>query len=138
MVDICYSVAMITSTQFPDGYIRSIAINKDSSRSHKYPYSIPAIKQIESIALDAKITFFVGENGSGKSTFVEAIALAAGFNSEGGTKNFSFTTRDSVSPLHQAIRLVRNSQREKDGFFLRAESFYNVATNIEDLDKGFG
>lgn len=84
------------------------------------------------------VTFLVGENGSGKSTLIEAIAVAAGFNAEGGSKNFRFATRRSESELHTALRLARGTRREKDGFFLRAESYFNVATHIEELDRGPG
>ena len=80
------------------------------------------------------MTFLVGENGSGKSTLLEALAVAWGFNAEGGTKNFSFGTRTSHSELEQYLRLSRGVRRPKDGFFLRAESFFNVATEIERLD----
>ena len=77
----------------------------------------------------------IGENGSGKSTLIEAIAGVLGFNPEGGTKNFSFETHSSHSPLHEYIRLTKSYVKPKDGFFLRAESFFNVASNIEDMDK---
>jgi predicted ATPase len=80
------------------------------------------------------VTFFIGENGSGKSTLLEAIAVAAGFNAEGGSRNFRFATRSSESELHACIRLVRGVHRPRDGFFLRAESYFNVATEIERLD----
>jgi predicted ATPase len=80
------------------------------------------------------MTFFVGENGSGKSTLLEAIAVSVGFNAEGGTKNFRFGTRASHSDLHEHLRVAKGIRRPKDGFFLRAESFYNVATEIEKLD----
>lgn len=101
----------------------------------RYPFSIPAIGKLETLKLHPKVTFFVGENGSGKSTLLEAIAVAAGFNPEGGSKNFSFSTRASESELHQALRLVRGVKRPRTGYFLRAESFFNVATNIEKLDE---
>lgn len=103
-----------------------------------YLGQIPAIRHIEQtgeLDLAHDVTFFVGENGTGKSTLIEAIAVAAGFNAEGGTKNFNFATRDSTSVLHDNLTLVREAH-EKDGFFLRAESLYNVATQIEDLDVG--
>lgn len=76
----------------------------------------------------------MGENGSGKSTLLEAIATAWGFNPEGGTKNFNVDTRRSHSPLHAFLTLGKSTKRAKDGFFLRAESFFNVATEIEKLD----
>ncbi len=80
------------------------------------------------------MTFLVGENGSGKSTLVEGVAIAAGFNAEGGSRSFSFSTRSSESSLGQALRLGRAPCRERSSFFLRAESYYNVATEIERLD----
>lgn len=87
------------------------------------------------IVLNSEITFFVGENGAGKSTFLEAIALAAGFNAEGGSRNFSYSTRDTHSELYRHITLSRGYVRPKDGFFLRAESLYNSATYIDELDE---
>ncbi|UTW46641.1 AAA family ATPase [bacterium SCSIO 12696] len=96
------------------------------------------MQHFENMVFHPHITFFVGENGTGKSTFLEALAVAWGFNAEGGTKNFSFSTRISHSPLWKYLRLSRPFERPKDGFFLRAESFYNVATEIEKLDEGPG
>jgi predicted ATPase len=90
---------------------------------------------LDALALHPAVTFFVGENGSGKSTLLEAIAIAFGFNPEGGTKNFRFQTRGSHSVLHENLRLVKTPKRARDGFFLRAESFFNVASEIEALDK---
>ena len=82
-----------------------------------------------------RVTYFIGENGSGKSTLLEAIAVSLGFNAEGGTKNFSFGTRRSHSELHEYLRIAKGVRRPRDGFFLRAESFFNVATEIERLDE---
>lgn len=119
-----------------DTFVRSVTLLRDRVPSFDtYPFSIPAVRKLRELALHPKVTFFVGENGSGKSTLVEAIAVAAGFNAEGGTKNFRFATRRSESDLHMALRLSRGVKREKDGFFLRAESYFNVATNIEELDR---
>jgi predicted ATPase len=84
------------------------------------------------------VTFLVGENGSGKSTLVEAIAVAAGLNAEGGSRSFTFATRSSESTLGGALRLGRAPGRERGSFFLRAESYYNVATEIERLDTAGG
>jgi predicted ATPase len=100
----------------------------------KYPFSLPAVRNLDVLKLHPKVTFFIGENGSGKSTLMEAIAVAWGFNAEGGTKNFRFGTRVSHSELEQYLRLSRGVKRPNDGFFLRAESFFNVATEIEKLD----
>ncbi|MDO4401074.1 MAG: AAA family ATPase [Coriobacteriia bacterium] len=84
------------------------------------------------------VTVFVGENGVGKSTLVEALAVRMGFNPEGGTVNFNFATHDSHSRLAEYLRVLRGIRRHRDGFFLRAESFYNVASNIDDLDAAGG
>lgn len=99
-----------------------------------YPFSLPAVRDLDKIAFHPAVTFFVGENGSGKSTLLEAIAVAAGFNPEGGSRNFRFATRESHSALGACLRLARKGRRPRDGFFLRAESYFNVATEIERLD----
>ena len=100
-----------------------------------FPFTLPVIKRLKEIEFHPKVTFLVGENGSGKSTLIEAIAVAWGFNAEGGSKNFNFKTHISHSDLHQYVRLSRSARRAKDGFFLRAESYFNVATEIEKLDQ---
>ncbi|MFN8634700.1 MAG: AAA family ATPase [Chloroflexota bacterium] len=116
-------------------YIRSIALERDRVRDFgRYPFSVPAIRDLHVLDLHPHVTFFVGENGVGKSTLIEAVAVAAGFNTEGGSKNFSFETNNTTSELNEALRLVRGMRRERDGFFLRAESFYNVATEIDAMD----
>ena len=120
-------------------YLREISLKIDKIDDwNVFPFTIPAIKNLEHLEFSPTVTFIIGENGSGKSTLVEAIAVAMGFNPEGGTKNFNFGTRESHSDLHQYLRLVKSVKRPKDGFFLRAESFFNVATNIEQLDAGWG
>ena len=78
------------------------------------------------------MTFFAGENGSGKSTLLEGIAVATGFNPEGGTRNYHFSTHDSHSLLHEAMQLVRGYRTIEWGYFLRPGSFYNVATQEEE------
>ncbi len=98
-----------------------------------YPFCIPAIKDLNQIEFHADVTFFVGENGSGKSTVLEALALALGFGPEGGTRNMGFKTTDSVSNLHESLRLSRGFKKPTDGYFLRAESFFNVATEVDNL-----
>jgi predicted ATPase len=114
-------------------FIRSLVVVAERiEQPDAYPFSIPAVRALDGLEL-ADVTYFVGENGSGKSTILEAIAVAAGFNAEGGTVNFNFATRRSESALHRALRLVR-TRRFKNGFFLRAESFFNVATEIARVD----
>jgi predicted ATPase len=115
-------------------FIRSVEV-VGAVPAGEFPFTIPAIRTLvaEGMALDAPVTYLVGENGSGKSTLVEALAIAAGFNPEGGSANLQFETRASESSLASHLRLVRGSRRERTGFFLRAESFFNVATAIEEL-----
>lgn len=99
-----------------------------------YPFNLPVVRSLHSLKFHPRVTFLVGENGSGKSTLIEALAVAWGFNAEGGSRNFTFTSRASHSQLHQFIRPVRSTIRPHDGYFLRAESFFNVQTEIERLD----
>jgi predicted ATPase len=116
------------------GYVRAVQLLRERVPSFDvYPYSIPALRDLDSITLHPHVTYLVGENGVGKSTLIEGIAVAAGFNAEGGSKNFEFSTHSDTSELHEVLRLVRGMRRERDGFFLRAESLYNVATEIERL-----
>jgi predicted ATPase len=100
-----------------------------------YPFSLPVVRHLDTLELHSAVTFLVGENGSGKSTLMEALAVAWGFNPEGGTKNFRFGTRASHSALHAYLRLVKGVRRPRDGFFLRAESLFNLASEIEHLDE---
>ncbi|MCH8618204.1 AAA family ATPase [Undibacterium sp. TS12] len=117
-------------------YVSRVSLRRDIVESfERYPFSLPSIKNFDYVDLHPKITYFVGENGSGKSTLLEAIAVAMGFNAEGGTKNFSFGTRRSHSVLDEYLRIAKGIRRPRDGFFLRAESFFNVATEIERLDE---
>ena len=101
----------------------------------KYPFNLNAVKNLHTLSFHPAVTYIIGENGSGKSTLLEAIAVALGFNPEGGTRNFGFATRQSHSNLHKHLRLAKGIKLPEDGFFLRAESFFNVATNIEALDE---
>ena len=106
-----------------------------SRAAEDYIRRIPALKGLSSFTFDAPVTFFTGENGSGKSTLLEGLAEAAGFNPEGGTRNYNFSTYDARSPLADAIRLIRGIRRMEWGYFLRAESFFNVATNEEETAR---
>ena len=118
-------------------YINKISLKRDEIENfNKYPFNIKIIKELTEIELTSQVTFFVGENGTGKSTFIEAIAMASGLNPEGGTQNFSFSTFDDYSNLYKYMRICKFGI-PKTKFFLRAESFYNVATNIdENRDNG--
>ena len=116
-------------------FIQKINIDWNKIDADSYLRNIPTIKDLQSLELSNSVTFFVGENGSGKSTLLEAIAVAWGFNPEGGTKNYNFSTYDSHSDLHDAIRLVKGYKKAGWGYFLRAESFYNVATMEEEYEE---
>jgi predicted ATPase len=100
-----------------------------------YPFDLPVMKAFNELDFHPKVTFFVGENGSGKSTLIEALAIAWGFNPEGGSKNFNFETEAAHSKLHRHLRIAKGPKRAKDGFFLRAESYFNVASNIDQMDR---
>jgi len=120
-------------------YLRAISL--DDARPippEHYLSTLPVIShlaEMQSLPFDAPVTFLVGENGVGKSTLLEAIAVAWGLNPEGGSRNFHFSTAQAHSPLHEHLRLIRGVMRPKDSFFLRAESFFNVATNIDAMDS---
>lgn len=115
-----------------DLFIQGLTIDWNRVRPYNYVRQIPAISGIDTFTFHKPITFFVGENGSGKSTLLEAIAVAYGFNAEGGTKNYSFSTYNSHSELCEAMTISKGYRRPKFGYFLRAESFYNVATKEID------
>lgn len=125
----------------PAPYISEI-LYQDSLPGSSYLRSLPVIRYLEqsgTLPLSSNVTFFVGENGTGKSTLLEAIAVAYGFNAEGGSRNFTFSTNDTHSELWQHLTLAKR-KRARDGFFLRAESLYNLATDIDERDviEGYG
>ena len=109
-------------------HIKGVKIDWNKIEEGSYLRNIDLIAGIEQLEFHKPITFFVGENGSGKSTLLEAVAVAYGFNPEGGTRNYSFSTYDSHSELCNAMTLIKGYNQAGWGYFLRAESFYNVAT----------
>lgn len=122
-------------------YISRVTLKREGVDSfERYPFNLPAVRSLDELDLHPKVTYIVGENGSGKSTLLEAIAVAFGFNAEGGSRHFSFGTRPSHSNLHQYLRIAKGYKRPSTGFFLRAESFFNVATEIENrqVDAEYG
>lgn len=119
-------------------FLNALRLERDSVPDfNAYPFSIPAIRSLERLEFHPAVTFFIGENGSGKSTLLEALALKLGYNPEGGNRNFNFATRETHSNLHEFVRLERGVGHATDGFFLRAESFYNLASQIDDLGVAF-
>jgi predicted ATPase len=122
------------------GFLKRIRLAQETDTG-RYPFTLPAVGYLArsgGLALAPGVTFLVGENGTGKSTLVEAIAVAAGFNPEGGSQNFRFATRASESSLGDHLILTRGTRKPRTGFFLRAESYYNVASEIERLDRAGG
>ncbi len=113
-------------------FIQKVTIDWEKVDSHSYLRSIPALQFEGSLEFRENVVFFVGENGSGKSTLLEAIAVAYGFSAEGGSRNYHFSTYDSHSKLYQAILLSRGFRKPGWSYFLRAESFYNVASKTEE------
>ena len=116
-------------------FIQGVTFDWDRIDNDSYLKRIEAFWGVKKLDFNKPVTFFVGENGSGKSTLLEALAVAHGFNPEGGTKNYVFSTHDTHSELCDAIRISKGYRKEKWGYFLRAESFYNFSTEVERLVK---
>ncbi len=117
-------------------FVRQIFVDGDIPQEN-YISRLPVVKSLakKPVTFEKPVTFFVGENGIGKSTLIEALAVAMGFNAEGGSRNFCFSTEDSHSVLSEYLTVAKGPVISKDGYFLRAESFYNVASNIDQLDR---
>ncbi|MBU9711554.1 AAA family ATPase [Evansella tamaricis] len=114
-------------------YLKRITLLRENIPSfEKYPFSIPSIKELDTIHFTGKVTFFVGENGSGKSTLLEAIAEKTGFNTAGGGRNNSYNIHAADADLADFLRLSW-MPKITNGFFLRAESFYQFATHIDEV-----
>ena len=118
--------------------LRGLRIDWEEISGRSYLRGIPAISGLSELSFQNNVTFCVGENGSGKSTLLEAIAVCYGFNPEGGTKNYRFSTYDSHSELCDAMTLVKGVGKPGWGYFLRAESFYNVATAEDQYSRQIG
>lgn len=118
-------------------FLQQVRLDPSVERPELYPFTLPAVRGLAGsggIAFDTAVTFVVGHNGSGKSTLVEAIATALKFNPEGGSRSLRFSTSATHSTLAEALLLRRGSAKPRTGWFLRAESFYNVASEIDRLD----
>lgn len=125
----------------PGPYLRDVEIDYERVEDPQvYPFNLPAVRRMGVLAFHPRVTFLVGENGSGKSTLLEAIAVCLRLNPEGGSRNFNFATNASHSPLYRALRLARFGALPADVYFLRAESFYNVASEVDRLGvtPGYG
>ena len=117
-------------------YVRDVLFDNNFGKT-SYLNNLPVVKYLsenKKIAFSSNVTFFVGENGTGKSTLLEAIAVAYGFNPEGGSENFNFSTEETHSELWKHLTLGKVGYA-KDGFFLRAESLYNAAKKKKKIDR---
>ena len=113
--------------------VKVISLERDRIESFdQYPFNIEVVKKFHELKFESQVTFFVGENGIGKSTFIEAIAVALGLPAEGGTANFRYETNNTTSILSEYLR-VGTFNRPKTKFFLRAESFYNFSTEVDNI-----
>jgi predicted ATPase len=120
----------------PGPYLRHLDVLRDRiADASRFPFNLPAIRGLTRLQFHPNVTYLIGENGSGKSTILEAIAVESGLNPEGGSRNFNFATRESHASFDGCIRLGKAPALPRDSYFLRAESFYNVATEIERLEK---
>ncbi|MCG7408661.1 AAA family ATPase [Paenibacillus sp. ACRRX] len=117
-------------------YIKHVELRREAvPRFDLYPFCLDAVRTLDKLSFTKPVTFLVGENGSGKSTLLEGIAVAYGFNPEGGSRNMNFETKSSHSDLHHYLRIARGIKKANDGYFFRAESYYNVASQIDILDE---
>jgi predicted ATPase len=117
-------------------YLRSVTIDPAAEVDpERYPFSIPAVRQLGTLEPHPDVTFFVGENGAGKSTVLEAIAVGLGMPAEGGTRNVH-REQQAVSPLHRHLKLVKGYKQPRFSYFLRAESLFNVFTYLDQLPGG--
>jgi predicted ATPase len=116
--------------------LKRISLMRDRvTRPREYPFNVPSIGSLNFINITSRICFFVGENGTGKSTLLEAIAAHYGFGREGGNRNYSPKTTESVRSIEPLVKALKLSftKRTGGGFYLRAESFFNVASYVDQV-----
>lgn len=119
-----------------DLYVNRVRLEMNDQKKNQYPFNIKVLKNFESLELTKPVTFLIGENGVGKSTFIEAVAVGLGLNAEGGTQNFNFYTKETHSELYEYLKISKGIKRPKTKFFLRAETFYNVSSELDDIETG--
>lgn len=123
------------NTMGREPFLRAVQLHREMIPYDSiYPFNLGVVRQLSELQFHPAVTYIVGENGAGKSTLMEAVAVAWGFNAEGGTRNNTFSTQATHSSLYNYLRLVRSTRQARDGFFFRAESYYNLATHIDELD----
>jgi predicted ATPase len=114
-------------------YLRSVTIDPDAQiEADKYPFSIPAVRELGVLEPHPDVTFFVGENGAGKSTVLEAIAVALGLPAEGGTPHV-LREQQAVSGLQRHLKLIKGFRLPKFSYFLRAESMYSMFNYLDEV-----
>ena len=119
--------------------VKRISLDRDSIKDFNiYPFNIDVVKNFDELEFKSPVTFFVGENGVGKSTFIESIAVSLEMPAEGGTENFRYNTKNTTSNLSDYLT-VSTYNKPKLKFFLRAESFYNFSSEVQRLveEDGF-
>lgn len=116
-------------------FLASITNTHIPQADDEYPFDIPAVRNLTTLEFTKSVTYIIGENGSGKSTLLEAIAVKMGINPEGGSRNFDFSTNETHSELHAALKLTKTPYFLHDQFFYRAETFYNAVSYLEELKK---
>ncbi|MGI6030962.1 MAG: AAA family ATPase [Eubacteriales bacterium] len=116
-------------------FIRGMRLAPEAAQQEGYPYDLPVLRRFQPVEFHSQIVFLAGENGTGKSTLLEAIAVASGLNPEGGSRDMRFSSRDTHSDLYQHVILTKGVRRPSDSYFLRAESFYNLASEVDDLEQ---
>jgi len=116
-------------------FLRGVRLERDRIEQPDYPFSLPIFQGFDELTLTQPVTFLVGENGSGKSTLIEGMAIAAGFNPEGGATSFRFETDSTHSSLFEALRPIRGAYRPEDGFFLRAETAYQLSSYVDEIAR---
>ncbi len=114
-------------------YLRAIRNEHVPSADDSYPFNLPIVRNLKVLEFSKSVTYIVGDNGSGKSTLLEAIANLLGLNAEGGSKNFNFRTQETHSNLYEELRAVRADLGYRNAFFFRAESFYNLASEVDRI-----
>jgi predicted ATPase len=117
-------------------FLTQIGIHLDRIQPGVHPFSMPLFENGLDLTLTTPVTFIVGENGSGKSSLLEAIAWATGFGEQGGSRDRSFAEGADGHALGRALRLAWR-QPVADGFFLRSETFFNFARYLEEVGSSF-
>lgn len=114
--------------------LREVHYQPPNPRPRRYPYSLGALHGFKSLIFTTPVTFLIGDNGSGKSTFLEALAVSAGFHAEGGSKHANYAATSTDTELAQSLHLVWN-RKAVNGFFFRAETLFSYATYLDEMNK---